>query len=222
MTLRAVLWDLDGTLLDRDTSVRRFAAEQYERRLSRSGVPKEQYIERLTTLDGNGYTSKDELFERITQEYPLGDVSVDTLVEEFWERFPALTVVYPGCQDLLADLRRQGLALGLITNGTQRSQASKIEAAGLGAFFDTILISQVEGVSKPAPAIFLRALDRLGVAAHEAVFIGDNPVADIMGGHRVGMATIWRRNAWWDPPEEVDGVIRDLAEIPQMLRQLGR
>ena len=71
--------------------------------------------------------------------------------------------------------------MGLITNGAVDSQQPKIDGLGIARYFDTMLISEAEGVAKPDAEIFRRATDNLGVSPDQAVMIGDNPEADIRG-----------------------------------------
>jgi putative hydrolase of the HAD superfamily len=57
-------------------------------------------------------------------------------------------------------------------------------------FFDVMVISGKEGIEKPDPAIFRLALDRLGMAAAEVVFVGDHPRVDVAAASRIGMAGV--------------------------------
>jgi putative hydrolase of the HAD superfamily len=87
-------------------------------------------------------------------------------------------------------------------------------------FFDAILISEVEQVRKPHPAIFERALQRLRTTAEEAVYVGDHPEADVSGAKGAGLKAIWKRNPYWPAPEAVDAVIEELDELPAVIKRL--
>lgn len=81
-----------------------------------------------------------------------------------------------------------------------------------------MLISEWEGLRKPDPAIFMRALTRLGVSAENALFVGDHPDNDIRASRNVGMKAVWKRN---DPREaiiEADAVIDDLGEVVNVVK----
>ena len=108
-----------------------------------------------------------------------------------------------------------------MTNGPTTSQQPKIDGLGIAGYFETVLISGAEGVSKPDPEIFRRAVSRLGVRAEETVMVGDNPVADIGGAMSFGMKAIWKRDEYWEAPEVVDGVVRDLDELPGLISSLS-
>ena len=81
--------------------------------------------------------------------------------------------------------------LGLLTNGASDLQREKIAGAGIGHYFDEIVISGDIGVGKPNPRIFQTMLSRLAVTAGEAMMIGNSLTSDIEGAHGVGMKTVW-------------------------------
>jgi putative hydrolase of the HAD superfamily len=92
----------------------------------------------------------------------------------------------------------------------------------LAPLFDTILISDAEGISKPDRQIFDRALERLNVTAAQAVFVGDHPAVDIAGARGAGMRAIWKRDANVAEAVEADAVIDELAELLTLLRIASR
>jgi len=105
----------------------------------------------------------------------------------------------------------------LITNGSLRMQSRKLECLALATFFDTVLISDAEGVSKPDPRIFLRALERLNTNAADAVYVGDHPEVDIAGAHAAGLQAIWRRDWKVSKVVEAEGVIEELSDVLLLL-----
>ena len=93
--------------------------------------------------------------------------------------------------DVLETLKTRGFKLGLITNGTERSQMGKIERLDLHAYFETIVISETTGIKKPDPEIFKMALNDLNLKASEAYYVGDHPTNDIAGAETIGITGIW-------------------------------
>ncbi len=71
MTIQAVLFDLDGTLLDRDTSLLRFVHDQYERIGALQLVQKDVFCERFIELDQHGYVWKDKVYEQLVAEFAI-------------------------------------------------------------------------------------------------------------------------------------------------------
>ena len=119
-------------------------------------------------------------------------------------------------EEWFAAARERGLKLAVITNGENAMQRRKMAAMGVEQFFDAVLVSEDEGVRKPDAEIFRRALARCGVAAHEAVFVGDHPVADVEGAQRAGLTAVWKFVPYWQPVVATT-VIRDLSEVLSLL-----
>ncbi len=119
----------------------------------------------------------------------------------------------------LAGLQGQGLRLGVITNSGTAFQLNTIRVLGIESYFSAVLISEAEGIKKPEPAMFHRAVARLGVAANESMFVGDHPVVDVMGARSAGLHGIWKRDDYWEPPAEADGVIDDLRDLAAIIRR---
>lgn len=115
---------------------------------------------------------------------------------------------------MLHELKRRKYKLGMITNGYGRFQMDNIERLGIDHLFDTILISEWEGVKKPNPEIFMLALERLGVSSSEAIYMGDHPINDIQASNHVGMTSVWKKTDVWNNIEiEADFTIDELDEI---------
>ncbi len=220
--IRAAVFDLDGTLLDRTTSLRVYLHEQV-RRLPQAleATTFKDYLDTFLALDDNGYRERADLFRRIEDAFSMPSGMGDTLLEDFRKHFPHTCAPFPGARQTLSELQRQGVKMGLVTNGRVASQQPKIEGLGIAGYFGVILISEAEGVRKPDREIFRRALEALDVAPEDAVMVGDNPEADIQGATAFGMKAIWKRDEHWEAPAVVDAVIDDLRELPQVIRDLA-
>ena len=219
--IMAALFDLDGTILDRLSSLRVYLHLQVGR-LSDvlESVPFGEYLDRVIELDAHGHAEKDSVFRSIEREFAMPSGTWKLLLDDFRTHFPHVCVPFPKAHQTLTTLRQQGLKLGLVTNGRVASQQPKIDGLGIASYFSTILISEAEGVSKPDPEIFRRAVRGLGVPAEETVMIGDNPEADIRGAKAFGMRAIWKRDDYWQAPQVVDGIVGELEELPKAIRDL--
>ena len=219
--LQAALFDLDGTLLDRLSCLRVYLYGQVER-LSNDlhNLPFGEYMEIVIELDAHGHADKGELFRRIERDSTLSPGTWHRLLDDFLTYFPHICVPFPKAHQTLTTLRQQGIKMGLVTNGAIDSQQPKIDGLGIARYFDTILISEAEGVAKPDAEIFRRATDNLGVSPEQTVMIGDNPEADIRGAKFFGMKAIWKRDAYWEAPEIVDAIVDNLDELPSTIRNL--
>ena len=220
--IRAVLFDLDGTILDRLSSLRVYLFKVVDRLPDVfDPIPFVEYMDRLIELDEHGHGDKHEVFPRLEREFGMAPGTWQRLLDDYEAHFPHVCVPFPKAHQTLARLREDGLKLGLVTNGPITSQQPKIDGLGIAGYFETVLISGAEGVSKPDAEIFRRASSRLGVKAEETVMVGDNPVADIGGAMAFGMKAIWKRDEYWEAPEVVDGVVEDLEEIPGVISKLA-
>jgi putative hydrolase of the HAD superfamily len=120
---------------------------------------------------------------------------------------------------MLEELKRKSLKLGIITNGKGQFQMHSIKALGIEGYFDMILISEWEGISKPDPRLFQKAMDHLNVLPNESVFVGDHPINDIQAARNVGMKTIWKKDAIYQSAN-ADFVIEELKEITNIIETL--
>lgn len=96
----------------------------------------------------------------------------------------------PGCRPVVQELGRS-YRLGIVTNGIDRVQRSRLEAAGLTSFFEVVVTSQGAGFAKPDPRILFKATDALGVPPAQALYVGDDPATDGGAARAAGMRFCW-------------------------------
>lgn len=97
---------------------------------------------------------------------------------------------YPDAEKVLRHLSEMGYKIGIIANQSAGT-AERLEKWGLFKYISLVLSSDEEGVAKPEPEIFLRALSRAGCKPCEAVMIGDRLDNDIYPAKELGMKTVW-------------------------------
>ena len=123
----------------------------------------------------------------------------------------------PGAVETLELLRSRGHRLGLVTNGSGEFQRRKLARYDLESYFEDIRIEGEQGIGKPHPPVFARALEALGARPEQTWMIGDNLVADIAGAQALGMGGVWvdiRRAGLPDsPPARPDVVVRAVSEL---------
>jgi putative hydrolase of the HAD superfamily len=211
---QAVVFDLDGTLLDRGLSFERFIRNQWTRFSSvLQSVDQAEYVRTVIEFDRNGYAPRRDVFSRTIAQCELPAELAETLLHDYRAGFASACVLFPDAARTLASLRKAGLRLGLITNGSVRMQRNKLKCLSLDAAFDAVLISDAEGVSKPDPEIFLRAVARLHTRPEHTAFVGDHPEVDIAGARRAGIFAIWRRDRTLSTPVKADAVIEELGGL---------
>ena len=216
--LQAVLFDLDDTLLDRRGSFEQFVRDQWTRFDSLlDPINQEEYVRTLIELDRDGYGPRKGLFGGLSTRFGLAPEVADSLLTDYRTGFPRACRLFPDAAATLSSMRAAGLKLGLITNGSFRMQSRKLECVALTSTFDTVLISDAEGVSKPDVRIFLRALERLEVQPAAAAFVGDHPEVDMAGARAAGLRAVWRRDPMRSGTVEADAVIDQLEDLVAML-----
>ncbi|MED3818922.1 MULTISPECIES: HAD family hydrolase [Priestia] len=218
--IKAVIFDLDETLLDRDSSLKLFIQDQYERYSEELAlIPKQEYTSRFIELDQKGYVWKDKVYEQLLNEYDLSNLTWEEMLDDYLHYFPAHCVPFLHMEDVLKELKKKGLLLGMITNGFTDFQWMNIKALGIDHYFDTILVSEQEGIKKPHKDIFLRALKALDVSAEESVYIGDHPENDVLGARGAGMHAVWKKGAFFDGSFTDSYIIEDLKELLNVMNE---
>jgi FMN phosphatase YigB (HAD superfamily) len=94
--------------------------------------------------------------------------------------------VYGDVLPTLAQLRRQGLRLGLLTDNPPASQRMKLDVSGLATHFQAIVFTGELGVTKPATAGFAAIAHVLQIPYHRLVMVGDNLYRDALGALKCG------------------------------------
>ncbi|MHC0039491.1 HAD family hydrolase [Pseudoneobacillus sp. C159] len=215
--IKTILFDLDGTLLNRDASVPLFLAGQYERLYEwLQPIPKENYLSRFIELDCRGYVWKDIVYQQLVKDFKIQGVTWNFMLEDYLTYFKNSCVPFPNLIHILEVLKSKSIRLGLITNGMRTFQMDNIKALGIEKYFDCILISESEGIKKPNPEIFIKAIEQLGVSAKECMYVGDHPENDVKGSKNVGMLGVWKRDPQWEQAE-ADFIIDDLLDLLELI-----
>jgi len=212
--IKAILFDLDDTLLDRTTSLGEFVKEHYLR-FKLDHVAYETYHRRFMELDQRGYAAKPQVFQALIADFAI-PASVEVLLADFQRGAWNSCTLLPDAAAVLTELRARGYKLSVITNGEDWSQMRKLRVTGLLPLLDLIVISGNEQIKKPDRLIFTRAAERLAVRPDECAFVGDHARNDIYGAGAVGMKTVWYPGEQQWPAEQAiapDYTIQSLGEL---------
>lgn len=204
------MFDLDGTLHNREASILSFIENQRERLFPR--LDKKVYAERFINLDQGGYVWKDKVYQQMVEEFSLINFCWQELLQDYLSHFPLHAELYPQAITLLNSLKKKGIRMAIISNGYSKFQREVIKSLQIEALFDEIVISEEVGVKKPHPYIFEHTLSRLDVSPDETIYVGDHLKNDIVGAVGVGIYTIWKQ------PRPVlttmgDEHVSDLSEV---------
>jgi HAD superfamily hydrolase (TIGR01549 family) len=210
MRPRAVLLDLDGTLVDRDAALRSWLRR-------RAGLTRE--LDALLALDRAEGGSLAALAVELLRLRPGLAAEPRALLERIRDELPSFIEPDPEMKRALERLRRANLRLALVTNGGP-TQRRKLAAARLPeSMFATIVVSGELGHAKPSPVIFQRALATLAVGPEHAVMIGDSPREDIEGAAALQIATCWiaHDRTWPGDRPPPNAIARDLPRAVELL-----
>ena len=128
--------------------------------------------------------------------------------------------VYADVPAVLAALRTGGTKL-LVVSNWDSSLPPLLAELGLTPFFDDVVVSTLVGTSKPARGIFDEALRRAGVAAHEALHVGDSLHDDYHGAKAAGLSALLLDRAGRVPKGDGIETIGSLAELPDRVHPRG-
>ena len=217
--IRAVFFDLDGTLYDRDLALCHMAQEQHAMYKDELGVDEATFVSKLLSLDAHGQPRPSRFHSRLAEALGLHEDVAEKLERIFRERFLGHCKPPEDCLPTLRSLKASGMKLAIITNGPVDWQMRKIRQCGFESFFDSIVVSESEGIAKPNPQIFVRAVDRCGVAASETMFVGDYPGSDIAGALDAGLLPVLKQKPYWSVAPEIHRIV-ELREILPLVASL--
>ncbi|MDY6942820.1 MAG: phosphoglycolate phosphatase [Pseudomonadota bacterium] len=218
---RAVLFDLDGTLVDSapDLTVAVNAARQSVgmvavgvedvRRWLGNGA--QRLVHRALTNDAAEMNAPAERF----------DVAWPVFLETYQRHVCEASSVYPGGREALESLVSRGYRLGCVTNKPERFTRDLLEKLKLDRFFEVTVAGDTLPVKKPDPAPLLHALGRLGAEPVQAMMVGDS-VTDVKAARAAGSVVIcvsYGYNHGLDiRAAGPDAVIDSLAQLGELLR----
>jgi pyrophosphatase PpaX len=214
-SLQAVLFDLDGTLIDSIDHI--VDCWQYTvRTVLGYEIAREQV---LPTIGRHLLTCFEEIAPGRSGE--LYNVYRDYEYDAHDRRIKLV----PGTREALDGLKALGVRLGLVTSKGLEIANRGLALFDLGDYFDTLVTREDTERHKPHPDPLLVGAQRLGVVPERTVYVGDSSV-DVLAGKAAGMVTAWV--AWGaDKPGSVDGVQPDyvitaMDEVVTLVRGQGQ
>ncbi|MER2552616.1 MAG: phosphoglycolate phosphatase [Thauera sp.] len=183
---RAVLFDLDGTLLDTIADL----ADAANLMLAELGRPARTQAE-IHSFVGKGIPNL--VWRCLTEGARATEAEVETAVAVFRRHYAvvngASTTIYPGVVETLQTLRARDVRLAVVTNKAEAFTLPLLERMEIAHYFDTVVSGDTLPVKKPDPATVRLACERLGVTPTQALMIGDS-ANDALAAQGAGMPVL--------------------------------
>lgn len=207
MKYKAVIWDLDGTLLDTLNDLMNsvnFGLDKYN-------MPNITY-EQTRRYVGNGVG---KLVERAVPKGTNKEIEEKVLAyfkEYYNEHSLDETKPYEGVTEVLKTLKKEGYKLAIVSNKIEK-EVEKLADIFFEGLID-VAIGETENVpKKPAPDMIYKALEKLGVEGKDALFIGDSEV-DVMTGLNSGLHMLTVLWGFRDKEELIEAGAKVFVEVP--------
>jgi phosphoglycolate phosphatase len=184
LPVRAVLFDLDGTLADTASDL---AAALNRVRADRLLPPLAVSTLRPHASDGSRGMIGAGL--GVTREHPEWEALKDAFLDYYAAALAVHTRLFAGAEDALDGIERRGLTWGIVTNKAARFTLPLLEQLGLAARANVIVCGDTTPQPKPHPAPLLHASAKLGLEASDCVYVGDAQ-RDVVAAHAAGMAAL--------------------------------
>ncbi len=220
MSIKAILFDLDNTLID-FMHMKQEATRAAAKAMVAAGLKadEEELAADLFDFYLDYDIEADDAFQRFLESrYGQIDFRVLAAAINAYLREKALNLKpYPEVPETLEKLKAQGYKLAIVSNGRRLKAAMRLNAAGLDGFFDIVIGWEDTGKKKPEPEPFLLATERLGVLQGECMMVGDWPEVDLAGAKAIGMKTCWAKYGSRFEEVATDHVLDEFEDLELVL-----
>ena len=197
--IRAALFDLDDTLLDRGPAFEATFREFYDTHPDINETTDwGEALDFFWSLSPHGTIDAQDAALRITDRYPLVPLEPVAFEEWFFNTMGRQAKPIEGAMEFVQSLNDAQFPWAVVTNG-MKAQVVKLRHSGYLDVVPFAIVSRLFGADKPDPRIYHEAVRRLKISfagiddiqSSEILFVGDNPYTDITGAVGVGMKTAW-------------------------------
>jgi putative hydrolase of the HAD superfamily len=221
MSLKAILFDLDNTLLD-FSGFKRESALAAAKAMKKAGIPlteKELYARIFKVYDEKGIeysrTFGDVLYGLEIDQHQLERARQAAIIAYTKKKYECLKPRAKAIQ-LLSSLKRK-YKLGIVTDAPREKAWQRLILAGLDGFFYPVVTYNDTLEHKPSLKPFELALYLLKVKPEEVLFVGDNPERDIIGAKKAGLKTCLAKYGCIGYSEEMDVADYTIGKIEEMI-----
>ncbi|MCI8422097.1 MAG: noncanonical pyrimidine nucleotidase, YjjG family [Lawsonibacter sp.] len=228
--IQAILWDIDGTLLDfapAERAALRACFQQFglgpcpDEQIARYAEINRTYWRRLE----RGELTKPQILVGRFQDFFAAEGIACPDIEAFnllFQRHLGETVVFRDHGDQLICSLKGTVLQYAVTNGTCVAQRRKLEKSGLSRLLDRVFISEEVGAEKPDPRFFDAVFSVLGeVPRDQVLIVGDSLTSDMQGGRNASIRCCWYNPQGETAPPDLspDFIIQNLEQVRDILAQ---
>lgn len=222
MPIKAVLFDLDNTLID-FMKLKRMCVENAVDAMINSGLEmgKEEALKTLFDIYSDLGIEYQEIFQEFSkrvlgyEDYPIMAAGINA----YRKTKISYLKPYPHVVSTLTELSRRGIKLAIVTDAEKMQAWIRISALEIGHLLDIVVTFSDTGKKKPSTEPFKKALDELDIRAEECLFIGDHVERDIDGAKKAGMKTCYARYGFDGKIDShADYEIDDIKELLDIVR----
>ena len=226
--IRAVIFDLDGTLIDHVGSATKalegwlpeLGATLTEELIAAWFVAEEKHFPAWRSRE---ITFADQRRRRLRDFLPLidspvgDDAELDDVFSGYLSHYEAAWTCFDDAEETLEEISRLPLKTAVLTNGTNEQQHAKLKAVGLERRFAHIFTAESLGAAKPDLSTYRNVCDVLNVEVGSALHVGDLYALDVAAPREAGLQAVHLDRAGVGPSNE-PARIRSLRELPAFLR----
>ena len=224
---RAALFDLDDTLLDRNSAFEATFREFYDtQKAINLTTDCDEALDFFWSLSPHGTIDGQDAAVRIMERWPSIELEPVEFEAWFFNTLGRQAKPIQGAMEFVKELNEAHFPWAVVTNG-KKFQVVKLEHSGYSDIVPFAIVSRLFGADKPDPRIYHEAIRRLklsfegidDIQPSEILFVGDNPYTDITGAVGVGMKTAWVRisDEYPDDGPSPDMEIESVLELRGLL-----
>lgn len=222
--IRAILFDLDNTLID-FIKMKTRCSEAAISAMVNAGlkIDEKKALKILFELYSEEGMENQAIFEKFLERLS-GKIDFKVLaagIVAYRRVKSGYLAAYPKTHSTLIKLKSTGLKLGIVSDAPKKQAWLRLEELNLSDFFDVVIALEDTGKLKPSKLPFEAAVKTLGLDAGEILFVGDNPQRDIAGAKSVGMKTALAKYGQVLAGEEIaDFILKEsVAELLEIVEK---
>lgn len=226
-TINHLFFDLDRTLWDFETnskSVLKILYKEYE--LNKHFDVFELFFKQYKQVNEQMWqqyykkevTKEDVRLLRFYHTIGKNKERCAQMSQDYIEMSVLQTALFPHTHETLAELKKRGYTLHIITNGFTEVQHKKLRNCKLENYFDTVTTSENAQHHKPDARAFKFALQKADTTAQQAAMIGDDLITDIQGANAAGLFSIYFNPNRYTTPHEADKEVQELKSLLQIFK----